>query len=151
MLQEGVIAHCPVVDVRAVVYDGKEHPVDSKDIAFQIAGREAFKKAMQDAGPTLLEPILNVRVIVPNSQMGDVLGDLNTRRGMVQGTEQIAGKAVVSAHVPLAEMQRYSTDLRSMTQGRGYYTAEFSHFAPVPQQLMPGIIAQVQKVAEEEH
>lgn len=149
VLGEGVIAHCPVVDVKAIVYDGKEHPVDSKDIAFQIAGREAFKKAMLDAGPVLLEPIFMVRVIVPSSQMGDVLGDLNTRRGMVQGTEQFAGKAIVSAHVPQAEMQRYSTDLRSMTQGRGQYSVEFSHFAHVPHSLMAGIVAEVQRAAEE--
>ncbi len=150
VMGEGVVAHCPVVDIKAVVYDGKEHPVDSKDIAFQIAAREAFKKAMISAGASLLEPVYEVRVIVPNSQMGDVLGDLNTRRGMVQGTEQIAGKAVVVAQVPLAEMQRYSTDLRSMTQGRGYYTATFSHFAKVPQQLMSDIVAQVQRAQEEE-
>jgi elongation factor G len=148
VLQEGVIAHCPVVDVRAVVFDGKEHPVDSKDIAFQIAGREAFKKAMQDAGPSLLEPVYSVRVVVPSTQMGDILGDLNTRRGMVQGTEQVGGKAVVTAHVPLSEMQRYSTDLRSMTQGRGYYTTEFSHFAPLPHQLAANVIAQSQKSNE---
>jgi elongation factor G len=150
MLGDGVFAGCPVVDTKAIVYDGKEHPVDSKDIAFQVAGREAFKAAVLDAGPVLLEPVQNVRVVVPSSQMGDVLGDLNTRRGIVQGTEQIGTKAVVSAQVPLAEMQRYSTDLRSMTQGRGYFTSEFSHFAQVPHQYAESIIAQAQE-EEEEH
>jgi elongation factor G len=149
VLPDGVFAHCPVVDVKAIVYDGKEHPVDSKDIAFQTAGREAFKAAVKEAGPVLLEPVYTVRVVVPSSQMGDVLGDLNTRRGMVQGTEQVVGKAVVIAQVPLAEMQRYSTDLRSMTQGRGYFTAEFSHFAQVPHQIAEGVIAQAEKDQED--
>ncbi len=144
-LGDGVVAGYPVVDTKAIVYDGKEHPVDSKDIAFQIAGREAFKEAFNQAGPVLLEPIHIVRIMVPSAQMGDVLGDLNTRRGMVQGTEQVGGKAIVTAQVPLAEMQRYSTDLRSMTQGRGYYTSEFSHFAPVPHQVTQTIIAQAEK------
>lgn len=150
MLHDGVIAGYPVVDTKAIVYDGKEHPVDSKDIAFQIAGREAFKEAFREAGPVLLEPIYTVRVMVPNAQMGDVLGDLNTRRGMVQGTEQVGGKAIVTAQVPLAEMLRYSTDLRSMTQGRGYYTADLSHFAPVPHQIMQAVIAQAEKERKDE-
>jgi elongation factor G len=151
VMEEGVIAHSPVVDLKAVVTDGKEHPVDSKDIAFQIAGREAFKEAFRAAGPVLLEPVYSVRIIVPSSQMGDILGDLNTRRAMVQGMEQVGPKAVVSAQVPLAEMQRYSTDLRSMTQGRGYFTAEFSHFAQVPHQQAEAIIAQSGKEAVEAH
>jgi len=150
VLPDGVVAGYPVVDVKAVVYDGKEHPVDSKDIAFQIAGRGAFKEAFKQANPVLLEPIYTVRIVVPSNQMGDVLGDLNTRRGMVQGTEQIGTKAVVSAHVPAAELLRYSTDLRSMTQGRGYYTMEFSHFAQVPTQIAQGVIAQSLKERQEE-
>jgi len=150
ILDEGVIAHCPVVDTKAIVYDGKEHPVDSKDIAFQIAGREAFKEAFRAAGPVLLEPIHNVSVVVPAAQMGDVLGDLNTRRGIVQGTEQLGTKAVVKAQVPLSEVQRYATDLRSMTHGRGYYTSEFSHYARVPQNLLDELISQVEH-REAEH
>ncbi len=148
VLSEGVIAGCPVVDVKAVVYDGKEHPVDSKDIAFQIAGREAFKAAVHEAGPVLLEPIYTVRIVVPASQMGDVLGDLNTRRAIVQGTEQHGGKAIVTANVPLAEILRYSTDLRSMTQGRGHYSAELSHYAEVPHQVAEAVIAKAQKEKE---
>ncbi len=150
VLGEGVMAGCPVVDVRAVVFDGKEHPVDSKDIAFQIAGREVFKQAFKEAGPVLLEPIYEVRVAVPSSQMGDVLGDLNTRRAMVQGTEQQGTKAIVTALVPSAEIQRYSTDLRSMTQGRGYFTTEFSHFEVVPRQIAEQIVASAQKEKEED-
>lgn len=150
-LPEGVVAHCPVVDVKAIVYDGKEHPVDSKDIAFQTAGREAFKAAVKEASPVLLEPVYTVRVVVPSGQMGDVLGDLNTKRGMVQGTEQFGTKVVVIAQVPQAEILRYSTDLRSMTQGRGYFTSEFSHFAQVPHQIAESVIAQAQKELEEHH
>jgi elongation factor G len=150
VLDEGVIAGCPVVDTKAVVTDGKEHPVDSKDIAFQIAGREAFKEAVRAAGPVLLEPVYDVRIVVPSGQMGDVMGDLNTRRGIVQGMEQTGTKAIVTAKVPLAEMQRYSTDLRSMTQGRGYFTADFSHYAQVPHQLTEEVVA-ARAAAEEEH
>ncbi len=148
VLSEGVIAGCPVVDVKAVVYDGKEHPVDSKDIAFQIAGREAFKAAVAQAGAVLLEPIYTLRIVVPASQMGDILGDLNTRRGVVQGTEQQGDKAIVTANVPLAEILRYSTDLRSMTQGRGHYSAELSHYAEVPHQVAETVIAKAQKEKE---
>ncbi len=141
VLTEGVIANCEVVDTKAIVFDGKEHPVDSKDIAFQIAGREAFKQAMRDAGPALLEPVYDITVVVPSAQMGDVLGDMNGRRGMVQGTEQVGQRAIVKGQVPLAEIQRYATDLRSMTQGRGHYTAEFSHYSPVPHNVQQEIIA----------
>ena len=106
------------------VFDGKEHPVDSKPIAFEIAGREAFKIAFADAGPVLLEPIMIVKIIVPESNMGDVLGDLNTRRARVQGMETEKGHSIITAHVPLAEMLRYTTQLRSITGGRGYFTME---------------------------
>lgn len=150
VLEQGAIAGYPVVDVRAVVYDGKEHPVDSKDIAFQIAGREAFKLAFLEAGPVLLEPIMNVRVIVPVEMMGDILGDMSTRRGRVQGTNQEGRKAVIEAQVPLAEMQRYATDLRSMTQGRGIYFVEFSHYEVVPQHVAEGIIERAKREQKEE-
>jgi elongation factor G len=149
VLEQGAIAGYPVVDVKAVVYDGKEHPVDSKDIAFQIAGREAFKLAVHEAGPVLLEPIMNVRVIVPVDMMGDILGDMSTRRGRVLGTNQEGRKAVIEAQVPLAEMQRYATDLRSMTQGRGIYFIEFSHYEPVPQHVAQEIVEQAKREREE--
>ena len=142
-----------MVDVRCEVYDGKMHPVDSKDIAFQIAGREVFKKTFMAAGPTLQEPVMDVRITVPEEYMGDIMGDLNTRRGRVQGMEQVKGKGVISAQVPLAEMQRYSIDLRSMTQGRGFYTMTLSHYESVPAHIAEPIIAQSKKdrvEAEEE-
>jgi elongation factor G len=141
VLGEGVIAGHPVVDVKAVVFDGKMHPVDSKDIAFQIAGREGFKDAFRDAGPVLLEPIMNVRISVPETMMGDIMGDLNPRRGRVQGIDSEANKSIVNAQVPLSEMLRYGNDLRSMTGGRGIYTMEFSHLERVPAHLMDAIVA----------
>ncbi len=149
VLEQGAVAGYPVVDVKAVVYDGKEHPVDSKDIAFQIAGREAFKLAVHEAGPVLLEPIMKVRVIVPVEMMGDILGDMSTRRGRVLGTNQEGRKAIIEAQVPLAEMQRYATDLRSMTQGRGIYFIEFSHYEEVPQHVAQEIIERAKKEREE--
>ena len=144
-LAEGPLAGYPVVDVRCEVYDGKMHPVDSKDIAFQIAGREVFKKTFLAAGPVLLEPVMDVRITVPEEYMGDIMSDLNTRRGRVQGMEQTKGKGIVTAQVPLAEMQRYAIDLRSITQGRGFYTMRVSHYDPVPAHIAEGIIAQAKK------
>lgn len=150
VLDQGVVAGYPVVDIKAVVFDGKEHPVDSKDIAFQTAGREAFRLAVQQADPVILEPIYRISVIVPEEYMGDVMGDFNTRRGRVQGMEQRGNRTIVRAMVPLAEIMRYGTDLRSMTQGRGTYSLEFDHYEAVPKNLADGIIAQ-HKVEESEH
>jgi elongation factor G len=116
-------------------------PVDSKDIAFQIAGREAFKEAFQMAGPVLLEPIVNVRVIVPEENMGDIISDFTSRRGRVMGMDTENGRSVVTALVPLAEMQRYSNDLRSMTAGRGVYTYTIDHYDPMPPNVAQPIIA----------
>ncbi|MBN1312091.1 MAG: elongation factor G [Anaerolineae bacterium] len=150
VLESGVIAGYPVVDVKAVVYDGKMHPVDSKDIAFQIAGREGFKLAFKGAGPVLLEPVMKLRVTVPESDMGSAIGDLTTRRAQVQGTEAISGRAVITALAPLAEIQRYSNDLRSFTQGRGVYTLELSHYQQVPSHVAEQIVANRKKEKEEE-
>ncbi len=144
-LDAGPLAGYPVVDVRCEVYDGKMHPVDSKDIAFQIAGREVFKKTFLQAGPVLLEPIMDVRITVPEEYMGDIMSDLNTRRGRVQGMEQTRGKGIVTAQVPQAEMQRYAIDLRSITQGRGFYTMKLSHYEPVPSHVAETIIAQAKR------
>jgi elongation factor G len=141
VLKEGVIAGYPVINVHVSVYDGKEHPVDSKPIAFETAGREAFKLAFRDAGPVLREPIMNVRIIVPEENMGDILGDLNTRRARVQGMDTEKGFSVVTAQVPLAEMQRYTTDLRSKTGGRGVFTMEFDHYEIVPAHIAEQVIA----------
>ncbi|MCX7609077.1 MAG: elongation factor G, partial [Anaerolineales bacterium] len=139
-MQQGVIAGFPMSNVKVVVYDGKEHPVDSKPVAFEIAGREAFKLAVQQAGPVLFEPIMNVRITVPDAYMGDIMSDLNTRRGRVQGTESERGRTVVIAQVPLAEMLRYTTQLRSLTGGRGVFTMEFDHYEIVPPHIAAEII-----------
>ena len=138
----------PVVDFVAAVYDGKEHPVDSKDIAFQIAGREVFKAAVKDAGPVLLEPVYMYTITVPEEFMGDVLGDLNTRRAQVLGMDQAMDNSIVTALVPLAEMQRYVSDLRSITQGRGVFSLEFDHYQTVPAHLTDQIIAASQREAD---
>lgn len=139
-LNQGVIAGFPMSNVRVIVYDGKEHPVDSKPVAFEIAGREAFKLAVAEAGPVLFEPIMNVRVTVPDANMGDIMSDMNTRRGRVQGTESERGRTIVVAHVPLAEMLRYTTQLRSLTGGRGVFAMEFDHYETVPAHIAGGII-----------
>ncbi|MDQ7026483.1 MAG: elongation factor G [Anaerolineae bacterium] len=148
VLEEGVIAGYPVVQVKVVVFDGKEHPVDSKDIAFQIAGRESFKIAFRDAKPVLLEPIVNVKITVPDSMMGDIMGDMTTRRGRVQGMDTVGQKSVINAQVPLSEMLRYGNVLRSMSGGRGVYTMEFSHYENMPSHIQEEIVAQM-KVDEE--
>ncbi len=145
VMKEGVLAGFPVKNIKVAVYDGKEHPVDSKPVAFEIAGREAFKLAVRDAAPVLLEPIMNVRVIVPEANMGDILGDLNTRRARVQGMDTEKGRSVVTAQVPLAEMQRYTTDLRSITGGRGVFQMEFSHYEVVPTHIAQDVINTRQK------
>ena len=149
VMEQGVIAGYPVVDVLAAVYDGKEHPVDSKDIAFQIAGREAFKQAVRQAGAVLLEPIYKYTITVPEEYMGDVLSDLNTRRAQVLGMDQVSDKSIVTALVPLAEMQRYVSDLRSITQGRGVFSLDFSSYQQVPAHLIEQIVAAAQREAEE--
>ena len=140
VMRDGVLAGFPVVNVKAAVIDGKEHPVDSKPVAFEIAAREAFKLAVQNAAAVMLEPIMFVRVIVPESNMGDVLGDLNTRRARVQGMDTDKGRSVVTAQVPLAEMLRYTTDLRSITGGRGVFTMEFVHYETVPPHIAEEVI-----------
>jgi elongation factor G len=149
VMDNGPLAGYPVVDVKAVVFDGKEHPVDSKDIAFQIAGREVFKLAFKEGSPVLLEPIMDMAITVPDEFMGDVMGDLTTRRGRVQGTDQERGNAIVHAQAPLADIQRYATDLRSFTQGRGIYSLTFSHYEQVPAHLQSEIIAQAERERQE--
>ncbi len=148
-LESGPVAGYPVVGVKAIVYDGKEHPVDSKEIAFQTAGRECFKKAMLKAGPIMLEPIYEVKVTVPADNMGDIMGDLNTRRARVSGMDQEGTKSIVRAEVPLAEMQTYTADLRSMTQGRGVFSMEFVRYGRVPSHLQEKIAAEAQARREE--
>jgi len=147
-MERGAFAGYPMSNVKVIVYDGKEHEVDSKPVAFEIAGREAFKLAVQDAGPVLFEPIMSVRVTVPDANMGDVMSDLNTRRGRVQGTEAERGNTIVIAHVPMSEMLRYTTQVRSITGGRGYFTMEFDHYDVVPTHIANQIIEAHKKEVE---
>ena len=137
----GTVAGYPVVDVKVTLFDGSYHEVDSSEMAFKIAGSMAFKEAMRKAEPTLLEPIMKVCVIVPDEYMGDVIGDLNARRGQIQGYEMRSGAQQIDAFVPLAEMFGYATDLRSRTQGRGQYTMEPSHYIELPKGLQEKLIA----------
>jgi elongation factor G len=143
ILTQGVIAGYPVVDVKAVIFDGKEHSVDSKDIAFQIAGREVFKLCVKDARPVILEPIMTVTISVPEECMGDVMGDLSGRRGKVQGMDAVSGRQVIQAQVPMADMLEYSSTLKSITSDRGSFEMSLDHYAPVP--------AQIQQKLSEEH
>ncbi|HEV2118132.1 MAG TPA: elongation factor G [Terriglobales bacterium] len=141
--QRGFLAGYPVVDFRVILYDGSYHDVDSNELSFKMAGRIAFKKAMEQAKPTLLEPIMSVEITVPDEFAGSIMGDLNGRRGRIQGMDNKAGKTIVKAQVPMAEMLTYGADLTSMTQGRGSFNMEMSHYDIVPQVLQEKIIAQV--------
>ena len=140
-MKSGVLAGYPVVDVKVTLWDGSYHEVDSSEMAFSIAGSMAFKDAMRKADPIITEPIMKVAVIVPDEYLGDVIGDLNSRRGQIQGMEAMAGTQRVNAFVPLAQMFGYATDLRSKTQGRGQYSMEPSHYAEVPKSIAESIIA----------
>ena len=160
-MKSGVLAGYPVVDVKVTLWDGSYHEVDSSEMAFSIAGSMAFsyhevdssemafsiagsmafKEAMRKADPIITEPIMKVAVIVPDEYLGDVIGDLNARRGQIQGMEAMAGTQRVNAMVPLAQMFGYATDLRSKTQGRGQYVMEPSHYEPVPKNIADQIIA----------
>jgi len=150
LMKEGILAGFPISNVKVSVFDGKEHPVDSKPIAFEIAGREAFKLAFHDAGPVLFEPIMLVQINVPEANMGDIMGDLNTRRARIQGMNSEHGISTVTAQVPLSEMLRYTTQLRSMTSGRGYFTMQFDHYEVLPAHLAQEVIAARQKEKKEE-
>jgi len=143
-LHEGVLARYPVVDIKTTVYDGSFHPVDSSEICFKIAGAGALKKGLSQGQPILLEPIMNIRVKVPESYTGDIIGDLNTKRARVQGMNPEAGINVIEAQVPLAEILRYTIDLKTITQGRGSYSAELSHYEEVPPHIAQKIITQRQ-------
>ncbi|MCL4368253.1 MAG: elongation factor G [Actinobacteria bacterium] len=146
-LGEGVQAGYPMVDLKVTLYDGSYHPVDSSEMAFKIAASQAFKKGVNQANPVLLEPIMNITIRVPEQYMGDVVGELNTKRARVLGMSPEDGISVIEAQVPLAEVQRYSTDLRSITQGRGTYTIEFSHYEEVPAHVAQQVIAEGKKAA----
>jgi elongation factor G len=147
-LQRGVLAGYPVVDVRVSLYDGSFHSVDSSDIAFQLAGQIAAEKGVQEAKPCLLEPIMNVEVTVPSSLAGDVIGDLNSRRGKIMGMDAGGDTTVVRAQVPMSEMLNYEPNLRSMSGGRGSYSMEFSHYEELPAMLADKVVAEARKEKE---
>ncbi len=151
VLETGVIAGYPFEDVRVALYDGKEHPVDSKDIAFQVAGREAFKKAVAEAKPVLLEPIVNIEITVPSRVVGDILGNLNSRRGRILDQEMApGGQQIIRASIPFAEVMNYSSELRSMTGGEGSYSIELSHYDVVPARTQQELVAKYQASRTEE-
>ena len=138
-MENGFFAGYPIVDIEIDLYDGKYHPVDSKDIAYQMAGSKALKAAFETGGVELLEPIYEMQIIVPEENMGDIMGDLSSRRGRIMGSETKGKNAVVHAMCPLAEIQRYAPDLRSMTSGKGIFTMSFSSYETVPGNLVEKI------------
>ncbi len=151
-MKEGILAGCQVVDMRVTLFDGSYHSVDSSEMAFKIAGSMALKKAFMEAKPVLLEPIMNVEIVVPDETLGSVIGDLNSRRGKVQGVEpQAGGNQKIIALVPMAEMLTYANQLQGITSGRGLYSMESSHYEEVPAHISQKIIAERQKHKEEEH
>jgi elongation factor G len=147
-LGEGVLGHYPIVDMRVTLYDGREHPVDSSDIAFKIAAGMALKQGMQNAHPVLLEPIMDMRITVPEANTGDVISDLNGKRARVLGMTPSGTMTTVDAQAPMAEVQRYAADMRSITQGRGYYSMSFSHYEEVPAHLSQKIVDAAQAARE---
>jgi elongation factor G len=138
-MQNGVIAGYPVVDVKVTLYDGSYHDVDSNEMAFKVAGSMCFKEGVRKAKPVLLEPIMKVEVVTPEEYMGDVMGDLNSRRGIVQGMDDSPSGKQIKAEVPLSAMFGYATDLRSATQGRANYSMEFTKYAEVPASIADAI------------
>jgi len=150
-MRKGVVAGYPTVDIRATLYDGSYHTVDSSEMAFKVAGSMAFKKGAADADPVLLEPIYELAVTVPKEYMGDIIGDLNSKRGKIMGMDESEkGRQIIRAQVPQAEIFKYSIDLRSITQGRGMFTMKFSHYEEVPNQIAQEIVAQAKKENESE-
>jgi elongation factor G len=143
-MEGGVLAGYEMVDIKATLYDGSYHEVDSSEMAFKIAGSMAFKEAARKASPVLLEPVMSVEVVVPDEFMGDIIGDLNSRRGRVEGVEHRAGSQVIKAYVPLSEMFGYATDMRSRTQGRATFSMHFSRYEQAPQSVAEEIVARVQ-------
>jgi elongation factor G len=139
-MQEGILAGYPVTNVKVTLVDGSYHPVDSNEMSFKIAGSLAFKKGMEKATPVLLEPIMNVEILVPEQFMGDIMGDLNSKRGRIMGMEPQGKLQLIKAQAPLAEMFRYAIDLKSITQARGSFKMELSHYEDVPQRIAEDII-----------
>ena len=146
--ERGYLAGFPVVDFRATLYDGKYHDVDSSEMAFKIAGSLAFKEAMKQARPALLEPVMDVEIYAPDQYSGDIMGDVSSRRGRISGSEARGQNVVIKAQVPLAEMLSYATDLTSMTQGRASFSMEFSHYDYVPSEVAEKVIAAAKAARE---
>jgi len=147
--REGILAGYRIVDVKIDFYDGKMHPVDSKDIAFQIAGKEAFREAFRAARPCLLEPVCKVEIKIPEESTGNVIGDLSSRRGRILGMDSADGFSIVKATVPQKELYQYSTVIRSLTGGRGIHTEDFSHYEEIPREIENRVITDSQKAKEE--
>ena len=149
-IQKGVLAGYPVVNLKATLVDGSYHPVDSSEMAFKVAANLAYKAGMEAANPVLLEPIGNLKVLIPDSMMGDIIGDINKRRGRILGMNPVAGGLQeVEADVPMAEMGSYAVDLRSMTQGRGSFTLEFARYEEAPPNVAEKVIAEAAAAQEE--
>ena len=142
-MERGILAGYPVVDIKATLYDGSYHEVDSSEMAFKIAASMAFREATKKAEPVILEPIMSIEVVTPEEYMGDVIGDMSSRRGKIQNIERRGSVQVIRAQAPLSEMFGYATDLRSKTQGRATYTMQFSHYSEVPKGVSDNIIAVV--------
>ena len=140
-MKNGVIAGYPVEDVKVILFDGSYHDVDSNEMAFKVAGSLGFRNGALEAEPALLEPVMKIEVVTPEEYMGDVMGDLNRRRGIVGGMESSAGGKIISAEVPLAEMFGYATDLRSATQGRATFTMEFDKYSEAPKNITEAVMA----------
>jgi elongation factor G len=149
-MSEGAIAGYPLVDMRVTIYDGSYHTVDSSEMAFKIAGSMALKKGVHEASPVLLEPVMNVEITVPEDAMGSITGDINSKRGRIMGMEAKGHNEIVKAKIPLSEMLKYATELRSLTAGRGSYHMEFSHYEEVPAKSAQGIIAKYQETRQHE-
>ena len=147
---KGVLAGYPMVNLKCTLFDGSSHPVDSKEIAFKMAASIAYKEGCSKANPTILEPIYEMRIVVPDNYLGDIMGDINKRRGRIMGTEMVDGKQIVTAEAPLSEITKYATDLRSMTQGRGSYELNFVRYEEVPAQTIPKIVEEAKKFNEAE-
>ena len=149
-LDEGSLAGFPLVDLKAVLYDGSYHDVDSSGMSFEIASIQALKQGLGDAGPVLLEPVVKLSINVPDAYTGEVISDINGKRGRILGMNPDDGATLIEAEVPLAEVQRYAQDLRSVSQGRGTYSLEFDHYDQVPANLEPKVIEDAKRAKEEE-
>ena len=144
-VKEGVLAGYPVVNLKCTLFDGSSHPVDSKEVAFVSAAKLAYADGMRKAAPCILEPVMRMEIVVPDNYMGDIMGDMNKRRGRILGTDTLGSLSVITAEAPQSEILKYATDLRSMTQGRGSYTTSFERYEELPTHLQDKVIADRKK------